>query len=115
MTLGRERVLIYKTLVLTGLRLSELASIRVGDLVLDGPAPQVALDASNEKNRQGSQVSLRADLCRDLTAWIAERGGDLQRPLLSINLNLVKVFNRDLRFAGISAIATTRLIARTSL
>jgi integrase len=99
--LGRERALVYKTLVLTGLRLSELASIRVGDLVLDGPAPHVVLDPRNEKNRQGSQVSLRADLCRDLTAWIAERGGDLQRPLFSVSLNLVKVFNRDLRFAGI--------------
>ena len=33
--LGQERALIYKTLVLTGLRKGELASITVGQVVLD--------------------------------------------------------------------------------
>ena len=37
--LGRERALIYKTLVLTGLRRNELASITTGQLELDGPYP----------------------------------------------------------------------------
>ncbi len=99
--LGRGRALAYKTMALTGLRLSELASIRRCDLVLDGPAPHVVLDPRHEKNRPGSEVSLRANLCRDLTALIAKRGGDAQRPLFAISQNLVKVFNRDLRFAGI--------------
>ena len=59
--LGRERALIYKTLVLTGLRKNELASLTVGQLDLDGLMPFVVLDAADEKNRQGSTIPLRAD------------------------------------------------------
>ena len=99
--LGRERALIYKTLVLTGLRLGELAAIRICDVVLDGPNPHIVLDARHEKNRQGSHLPLRGDLCRDLTAWIARGGGDPQRPLFAVSQSLIKVFNRDLEFAEI--------------
>ena len=62
--LGRERALIYKSLVLTGLRKGELASLTVGQLEHDGPMPFVVLDAADEKNRQGSTIPLRADLAR---------------------------------------------------
>src|SRR5262249_31227630 len=41
--LGRERALIYKTLVLTGLRKGELASLTVGQLRLDGPTAYLEL------------------------------------------------------------------------
>src|SRR5260370_743286 len=43
---GRERALIYKTLVLTGLRKGELASLTVGQLDLDRPAAYAALDVT---------------------------------------------------------------------
>ena len=64
--LGRERALIYKTLVLTGLRKGELGSLTVGQLELDGEMPFVVLNAADEKNRQGSTIPLRADLANDL-------------------------------------------------
>ena len=64
--LGRERSLIYKTLVLTGLRKGELASLTVGQLELDEPTPFVVLNAADEKNRQGSTIPLRRDLANDL-------------------------------------------------
>ncbi len=64
--LGRERALIYKTLVLTGLRKGELASLTVGQLELDGPMPFAVLNAADEKNRQGSTIPLRHDLANDL-------------------------------------------------
>ena len=63
---GRERALIYKTLVLTGLRKGELASLIVARLELAGPAPSIVLNPADEKNRQGSQVPLRPDLAADL-------------------------------------------------
>jgi integrase len=97
--LGRERTLIYKTLVLTGLRLAELASIRVCDVVLDGDQPHIVLDARHEKNRQGSMILLRQDLVADIRSWIGGRTG-VER-VFAISPNLVKVFDRDLRFAGI--------------
>ena len=52
--LGRERELIYKTLVLTGLRKGELASLTVGQLVLDAEPAFLVLDAADEKNREGN-------------------------------------------------------------
>jgi integrase len=94
--LGRERALTYKVLVLTGLRLGELASLRVCDLVGD----QLILEAKNEKNRQGSSIPLRPDLREDLDAWVA--GKDRASPLLNITGAALKVFNRDLKYAGIA-------------
>ncbi len=65
--LGRERALIYKTLVLTGLRKNELASLTIGALHLDNAVPFAVLAAADEKNRQGSEIALRRDLADDLT------------------------------------------------
>jgi integrase len=71
--LGQERALIYKTLVLTGLRKNELASLTVAQLRLDGPIPQLELDAADEKNREGSGIIIRADLAGDLKHWLADK------------------------------------------
>lgn len=98
--LGRERALIYKTLVLTGLRLGELTALRVCDAVLDVPRPHLLLDARHEKNRLGSTIPLRADLAADLRAWTAGMPAD--QPLLRMGMNQVKVLNRDLDLAGIA-------------
>jgi integrase len=122
--LGRERQLIYKMLVLTGLRKSELASITVGQLQLDGRHPFVELKAADEKNRQGSQLPLRSDLVEDLRSWLAHKADrestqaisfarhvghemtnvpklPLSTKLFVIADKLVSIFNRDLAAAGI--------------
>jgi integrase len=56
--LGVERRLIYKTLVLTGLRKGELASLTVAHLHLDEAVPFATLDAADEKNREGNDIAL---------------------------------------------------------
>ena len=122
--LGRERALIYKTMVLTGLRKAELASLAVGQLELDGSVAYVVLDAADEKNRQGSEIPLRADLADDLRSWLADkleavgsdaRGHDGQTvsiagvpsklpadtPLFNVPAGLVRILDRDLKLAGI--------------
>ena len=112
--LGRERALIYKTLVLTGLRKGELASLTVGQLDLDGPMPFVVLDAADEKNRQGSTIPLRADLANDLRDWLSDTPNaatlrlrdrnatsDSKRPLFTVPAGLVRILDRDLLAAGI--------------
>ena len=76
--LGRERALIYKTLVLTGLRKGELASITVGQCSLDAEPPYLILEAADEKNREGSTIPLRDDLADDLRLWIAEKATALR-------------------------------------
>ena len=112
--LGRERALIYKTLVLTGLRKGELASLTVGQLELDGAMPFVVLNAADEKNRQGSTIPLRHDLANDLRDWLSDtpnaatlrllddRGiHDSKRPLFLVPESLGKILDRDLFAAGI--------------
>ena len=116
--LGRERTLIYKTLVLTGLRRNELASITVAQLELDGPHPHAELYPSDEKNGKGSKIPLRSDLVADIREWLAEKLLLAQREavrrgqqptsslppytrLFTVPTALVKILNRDLKLAGI--------------
>jgi len=123
--LGQERALIYKTLVLTGLRRGELASLTVGQAVLDADPPFLVLNAADEKNREGSTLPLRADLAEDLRAWLAEKAaasrqtlpfgspaalvdrGSLRRlppdtPVFTVPAGLVRILDRDLVAAGIA-------------
>jgi integrase len=63
--------LLYKTLVLTGLRKGELASINVGQLDLDADPFFLVLKAADEKNRVESTIPLRANLAADFRDWLA--------------------------------------------
>ncbi len=115
---GRERALIYRTLILTGLRKGELASLTVGQLEFDGPVPYVILNPADEKNRQGSNIPLRPDLAADLSAWIREKLVAMQEqsresgepiparlpastPLFNVPSGMTRIFDRDLACAGI--------------
>jgi integrase len=124
---GRERSLIYKTMVLTGLRRGELESLTIGQLHLAGACPYAELHAADEKNRQGSQIPLRSDLAAELGEWIshlqtrnrsnfeANEGVISLRmtavpnssslpantPLFNVPESLVKRLDRDLKLAGI--------------
>jgi len=115
---GRERAMIYKALVLTGLRKGELASLTVGNLELDSKPAHVILEASDEKNRQGSEIPLRNDLAADLRDWLAERleatqaearaaGNAIPARLpaaisvFKVPSSLLRSLDRDLKAAGI--------------
>lgn len=124
-TLGRERALIYKTLVLTGLRKGELASITAGQLVLDAEPAYLVLDAADEKNREGNLIAIRSDLAADLRGWLSvkvqslretttvrfdrdndhEPGGiyglPADAPVFIVPRDLVRILDRDLNLAGI--------------
>ena len=111
---GRERALVYKTLVLTGLRSGELASITLGQVDLNSPVPNLILNAADEKNGQGSSIPLRADLAEDLKEWSSDapkpatlrlRGHqanpDPSRKLFNVPTGMIRILNRDLMTAGI--------------
>ena len=127
--LGRERALIYKTLLLTGLRKAELASLTIGQVHLDGDLPFLALDAADEKNREGSQLPLRGDLAADLDLWLKSKQESVRRvagvasnghspavirmtvppdplpastPLFTVPAGLLRILDRDLNAAGIA-------------
>ncbi len=68
---GMERALIYKTLLLTGLRKNELATLVIAQLDLEEGYLQ--LKVMDEKNREGNTIPLRSDLVADLKDWVADR------------------------------------------
>ena len=122
--LGRERALIFKTLVLTGLRKDELASLTFGQLQLDGATPHVILNPEDEKNRNGTSLPLPDDLANDLRSWVSQKRQRLlgerstilmtarskaselpsDTPLFNVPYELVKILDRDLKAAGIAKI-----------
>jgi integrase len=95
--LGRERALSYKLMALTGLRVGELAAVRVRDVQLD--SARIILDARFEKARRGAVIPLRQDLVEDLRRWIENAPPD--RKLVNVSHTLLKVLIRDLAYAGI--------------
>ncbi len=118
---GWERSLIYKTLVLTGLRRGELASLSVGQFKTDGPVAYFTLYAKDEKNRRGSEIPVRADLAAEiaefLDAKLARAQADARRrrapipatlphdtKILDVPNGLIRIFDRDLVFAGLARV-----------
>ncbi len=116
--LGRERALVYKSFLLTGLRLHELRTLTIGQLELDAEHPHVVLDAPDEKNRSGSGIALRADLVADMRQWLAGKLEALRQdcrdageplpvclpadtPVFYVPKSLVKILHRDLAAAEI--------------
>ena len=122
--LGRERALIFKTLVLTGLRKEELSSLTVGQLQLEGATPHVVLNPEDEKNRNGTSLPIPDDLANDLRNWVSQKqqrsiqerstisltarplASELpsDTPLFNVPYELVKIFDCDLKAAGIAKI-----------
>ena len=110
---GRERKMFYWILATTGLRVNEARSLRLADLDLDSKPARVHLRASTTKNGQDATLPLRDELAAALRVWIADRKQWRReavvvsfRPtddemLFSVPGEMVKVFDRDLAFAGI--------------
>ena len=99
--LGRERVLIYRTLILTGLRLNELRTLAVGNLDLTPGNESVRLEVRNEKNGAGSILPIRSDLAEELRQWIDDRKLTFANCLFTVPAGLRRILDRDLKAAGI--------------
>ena len=123
--LGHERALIYKTLALTGLRKSELSSIRESQVCLEHDTPYLDLHAADEKNTEGNDIVLRDDLAEDIRDWLTTRAehekaceaaaekptlaisdhddsAPVDEPLFNVPSGLLRILNRDLVAAGIA-------------
>lgn len=115
---ARQRAMIYKLAVLTGMRKGELASLKVGQLELEGRVAFVVLDAADDKAGRGAEIPLRPDLADDLRRWLAEKLEALRatakaegrpvpmrlpatEPLVHVSADLLRSFDADLRVAGI--------------
>jgi len=102
---GLERKLVYATLIYTGLRKGELASIAVGQVFLDHEVPHIVLAAKDEKAKRGATLPLHPELVTELRKWLElkRRDGKLspKEKLFRVPAALCKILNRDLAFAGI--------------
>ncbi|MGL6196799.1 MAG: tyrosine-type recombinase/integrase [Thermoguttaceae bacterium] len=104
-SLGLERKLLYATLIYTGLRKSELASITLGQVFLDGDIPHLVLKAKDEKNRRGANLPIHPELVPHLRKWIEYRQSGGMTPkdkLFTVPTGLDKILNRDLAYAKIA-------------
>jgi len=118
-TTGRVRALVYRVLAYTGMRYGELRSITVGQLNLDVESPFIELRAANEKARRGAHIPLRVDLICALREYLDVKLKsarttasnnkapipvtlDPQVRLFTLPEKLTRVFDLDIKFAGIA-------------
>lgn len=99
--LGRERALIYKTAVFTGLRVNELRHLKVGHLSLTGPLPTYELPGKYTKNDKPAKGALLPEFAEQLQAFIADTAKGSADAVFTVPEKMTKIFKRDLRLAGI--------------
>jgi hypothetical protein len=99
---GRERALLYKTALLTGMRQGELDRLLVGHLKLDGETPAVFVAAKHDaKNKTGVWLPLLPDHAGELAAWVKDMGKKENEPVFYVPEKPNKIFRRDLAMAKI--------------
>lgn len=104
---GRERNLLYKLAIFTGLRKKEIANLRVGHLELDGPLPTYELPGKHTKRRRAAKPkkavkgALLPEFALELRQFIAESGKQPKDAVFVIPDRLNSIFKNDLKAAGI--------------
>ena len=99
--LGRERSLIYKAAVFTGLRVNELRHLKVGHLTLTGPLPIFELPGKYTKNGKPAKGALLPEFAEQLRQFIAEAHRGQADTVFNVPDKMCKIFKRDIRAAGI--------------
>jgi len=108
--LGWERVLIYETMLTTGMRKKEVRSLTVSSLDLSEAKSTVTLRGVCAKNGKRTTLPLRADVADHFREWLADKRRRLaaqdktlmpESPLFRVPAGLVRILDRDLAAAGI--------------
>jgi integrase len=106
---GQDRADVYLVLVGTGLRVGELAQLRVGDLHLDARTPGFDVRAEVDKAGREHYLPLHADLVTLLRRVThGKKSADL---VFNIPSGLIQRFDADLKRAGIPKIDDRGLTA----
>jgi integrase len=98
---GSERADVYTILVHTGLRINELADVRVADVRLEGRIPGIDLPAVVDKRKKPGFIPLRADLVDLLRSRIEGLGLSPADRIFDVPADLIKRFDADCKRAGI--------------
>jgi integrase len=99
---GRERGLLYKSAMLTGLRKGELAQLRVAFIdFCHAPYPLLHLPGSITKNNKEATLLLLLDFAEELRQWVQATGKKPEDLLFDVPEKANPIFLRDLKAAGI--------------
>ncbi len=98
---GPDREMLYLASAYTGLRASELASLRPESFDLDAVMPTVTVEAGYSKHRREDVVPLHADLVERLRVWLAGKaaGERIWPGKWAANKGAGKMLQGDLRHA----------------
>lgn len=100
--LGRERALIYKTAVYTGLRAGEIGSLKPHHLELDKkPFPRLQIPGKLTKNDQQARLLLVPAFAAELADWIRDTGKGSDDLLFNVPQASARIMEKDLEVAGI--------------
>ncbi len=98
---GRDRAMIYRVVLATGLRANELATLTAGSLTF-GDSPTVTVAPKNAKNRKLEPLPLRREVADALRAYVGIRPADaLVFPKTSWADHGTRMMAPDLQAAGI--------------
>lgn len=97
---GEVRAFCYTMLFYTGLRLSELKRLKVKSVDLKASRPCLCLEAQATKAKRGDMIPLVSKIIPLLAGWLEGKGPD--EFVVDVPDNLLKIFDRDLQFAGIA-------------
>ncbi len=93
---GAERMLLYTTAIQTGLRASELASLRRGQLFLDAEHPYITVKAKATKNAKDARQYIQAGLAEQLREHVATKTPNAAVFTLPDRHDLAKMIRADL-------------------
>lgn len=99
--LGRERALIYKMAVYTGLRKGEITDLLVCHLDLNSTQPTLKLPGEFTKNGEEAKLLLLPSFAEELRQWIQDARKQPSDKLFSVRLEMVKNLKADLKAARI--------------
>lgn len=106
---GLERKLTYTIFTYSGMRLNELRSIRLSDIVDKEHQLLIVLRSKHAKNRKSFTFTLPSFICDEIREWIKMRrlettpinGKTQEVALFTVPKQLVRILDRDLIAAGI--------------
>ncbi|MBE7559524.1 site-specific integrase [bacterium] len=96
---GPERALLYRVAIQTGLRKSEIDSLKVGSFHLNGTPPEVVVEAAYSKHRREDTLPLPEDLVDRLRVHL--KGRSPEEPALAVPKKTERAMRKDLAAAGI--------------
>ncbi len=109
---GRDRAMLYRVAIETGLRRNELRSLKRDNFDLDSGEPSVTVNASETKNRKMAVLPIRPELVSELRQWFADRSIGPQDGLWpKLTDDTSRMLQHDLAAAGIPFVDDAGLYA----